>query len=272
MSLRDGYLPIPTVELESAALLLEITALAAGAPGSSVAYVRYTATNIGKTPVDGDLFLAIRPFQVNPPWQSLHRGGGVAPTREIRFEDDIAHIDSTRAVLALTRPADRGAVSFSEGLLPAILAKGETPARDAAIDELEYASAAMRYPLRLAPGESSDVDIAVPLHDPAPVIARLADRQVASAEFPSRLAEVDATWRRVLDRVTFRMPAAARNLADSVRSTIAYILINRDGPAIQPGSRSYARSWIRDGAGACAALLETGFPRQAREFLRWFAR
>jgi hypothetical protein len=47
--------------------------------------------------------------------------------------------------------------------------------------------------------------------------------------------------------------------------------MQRDGPAIQPGSRAYARSWIRDGSLTSTALLRMGRPEAARDFLRWFA-
>jgi hypothetical protein len=56
-----------------------------------------------------------------------------------------------------------------------------------------------------------------------------------------------------------------------MRSNIAWILVNRDGPAIQPGSRAYSRSWIRDGALTSAALLRLGHESVARDFLEWFA-
>jgi Glucoamylase and related glycosyl hydrolases len=56
-----------------------------------------------------------------------------------------------------------------------------------------------------------------------------------------------------------------------LRSQLAFILVNRDGPAIQPGSRSYARSWIRDGSLTSEALLRLGQAGIARSFLMWFA-
>ncbi len=56
-----------------------------------------------------------------------------------------------------------------------------------------------------------------------------------------------------------------------LKSQLAWILVNRDGPAIQPGSRSYARSWIRDGSLTSEALLRLGHSGTARSFLLWFA-
>ncbi len=40
----------------------------------------------------------------------------------------------------------------------------------------------------------------------------------------------------------------------------AHILINRDGPAIQPGPRRYTRSWVRDCVIMGAALAKAGLP------------
>ncbi len=48
-------------------------------------------------------------------------------------------------------------------------------------------------------------------------------------------------------------------------------MIERDGPALRPGTRSYARSWIRDGALIAEALLRTGHPDVARGYAEWFA-
>ena len=47
--------------------------------------------------------------------------------------------------------------------------------------------------------------------------------------------------------------------------------MNRSGPGIEPGARSYARSWIRDGALTSWALLQMGLTEPAREFLEWYA-
>src|SRR5439155_857429 len=52
-------------------------------------------------------------------------------------------------------------------------------------------------------------------------------------------------WETLLGRVAIELPPEARDVEQTLKTTLAYILINRDGPALQPGSRNYARSWIR---------------------------
>ena len=54
---------------------------------------------------------------------------------------------------------------------------------------------------------------------------------------------------------------AEPELVRTAKTTLAYTLINRDGPAIQPGSRTYARSWIRDGTLTGTALTHTPIQR-----------
>jgi len=79
-------------------------------------------------------------------------------------------------------------------------------------------------------------------------------------------------WEGSLDRVEFSLPPSAQDVARTLKSNLAYIFINRDGPGIQPGSRSYERSWIRDGSLTCAALLRLGHQEEVREFIDWYAR
>jgi hypothetical protein len=79
-------------------------------------------------------------------------------------------------------------------------------------------------------------------------------------------------WREATGRVGFpRYPEKARVAIESVQSQLAYILVERAGPALQPGARSYARSWIRDGALTASALLRLGHPETVAEFIEWYA-
>jgi hypothetical protein len=84
------------------------------------------------------------------------------------------------------------------------------------------------------------------------------------------LATIKKAWRAKLDRV--RIETADPVVNRTIRTNLAYFLINRDGPALQPGSRSYERAWIRDGALIASALLRLGHAAEARAFARWYAK
>ena len=78
-------------------------------------------------------------------------------------------------------------------------------------------------------------------------------------------------WVAATSTFDLLVPKNQADILNTIRSTLAYILINRDGPAIQPGSRSYERSWIRDGSLTATALLRFGLEQPAREFVDWYS-
>jgi hypothetical protein len=85
-------------------------------------------------------------------------------------------------------------------------------------------------------------------------------------------AAVAAGWRERLDRVSIDLPESGRPLIAALRTALAHVLVTRDGPVLRPGTRSYARSWIRDGAMIAESLLRVGHPGVAADYLRWYAR
>jgi len=266
--LERGDLPLPTVWWKNHDVGLEIAPVATGAPRSSTVWVRYRVTNHAALRRDVLLHLALRPFQVLPPWQTLNVIGGARRVRDVAFAERTATIDGARRVVALTPPAHFGATTFEDDLVANYLRHGRVPQRTSVHDPFGYAAGAFEYRLSLDPGASSDVVLAIPLHagswlppageDPGAVYAR--ERAAAAAQ-----------WQRELDRVDYVVPEADEPMIRAARSTLAYLEINRDGPAIQPGSRTYARSWIRDGAYSSMALLDAGHTEEVREFLRWYA-
>jgi hypothetical protein len=269
-NLLDGDLPIPTVTWETPPLTLTTTAFVAGPPGAAVLYARYRVSNAGDSHRDARLFVAVRPFQVLPPWQTLNMVGGTSRIDAIAVDDRAVWVNHDTPVVALTPPTRVGVATFDEGQIGEMLAAGRVPARQQVSDPIGFASAALQYDLQLPPRGAQEVVLAVPYsgspRDLASVTAAGAAAHVATA-----LAETAATWRATLDTVELAVPPEAAALTRTVRSTLAYILINRDGPAIQPGSRTYARSWIRDSAMTSAALLAMGMPGPVREFLPWYA-
>ena len=264
-SLEKGYLPIPSVQWSAGPLRLTVTTFASGAREASTAYARYRIENTGAEEKDATLFLALRPFQVNPPWQFLNVLGGVARIREIGFEGEVVRVNGARAVVPVSAPSSFGAVPFDRGDIVEYLREQSFPDDDAVRDPRGFASAALVYPMTLRPGASYDVYVAIPLHESSPVA-----RDEAAAE--RLLAESVRAWQGELDRFVIRIPTEmGRRISNTIRSQLAYILINRDGPSIQPGSRAYDRSWIRDGSLTSAALLRLGHAAEVREFAKWYA-
>jgi hypothetical protein len=264
--LEQGELPIPTTAWVTGALELAVTGFAAGTAEQSSAVIRYRVRNRGQRRLHPTLYLAVRPFQVNPPWQFLGVPGGAARLDSIRWTGTELRINGDRRVIPLVAPASVGVASFAGGEIAEHLARRRLPAGTAASDPMGAASAGMAWPLTLAPGDSTEVAIEIPLKSGAGSALRSATLASATAAFADAVRE----WRGLVDGASITLPGEAQTIARTIRSTIGWILVNRDGPAIQPGSRSYERAWIRDGSLTSAALLRLGRPEPVREFIEWY--
>lgn len=274
-SLLDGYLPIPSVTLTAGDVELQITAVAHGLPGSSQLAVRYTLTNRGPAACRLGLLLTIRPFQILPPWHELNLTGGVARVDSVAFANGAVRISDRFEVRLWNKPDASGAFGFARGDVVEAVARGDTGAA-AVVDPWRRASGFLRYDVELPAGGQRVFGVSAPLNDPAPPAGAsetLADAgpDAAAARFDGLLAQARAEWTGLLNRAAVRLPPAGQKLQDTFRATQAYILINADGPALQPGSRTYERSWIRDGALSSTALLYTGHTDAAARFLDWYA-
>jgi len=251
-ALARGALPIPSVEWPG----LTITAYAAGKRDESTLYVDYTLRSETKT--DAILFLAIRPLQVNPPWQFLGVTGGASTINRLRYENHIVQIDDREPVIPLTPASGFGAVTWDEGNIVDWLRRGTIPERPNATDERGWASGALSFQVHLEPRQSRRVTIAIPFHDKS------------HASDGMRMPAIES-WNERLGRVGVELPLSAQQIVDTIRTSAAYILIHRDGPSLQPGSRSYERSWIRDGSLMADALLRLNMPDVVREYILWYA-
>ncbi|MDQ2930412.1 MAG: coagulation factor 5/8 type domain-containing protein, partial [Gemmatimonadota bacterium] len=270
-SLAQESLPIPSVTWTAGALKLEVTTFAAGPLDSSSLYARYRVTNIGKATAKPTLYLAVRPFQVNPSWQFLATQGGDALLRHIAWDQSVLAINDSWTVVPLTAPAAVGASTFDEGGIVESLRAGALPSRTEVYDPMEHASAAMSYPLSIPAGASRDVYVVMPFHAHGAVSRPFARDAEARAFVDGELARVTKSWEASLTRASIILPRSAARVTETLRAQLAYILINDHGAQIHPGARSYARSWIRDGSLISAALLRLGHPEQVRAFLEWYA-
>lgn len=263
-SLQDGYLPIPSVDWKHADFALATTAFAAGTPGDSRVVARYRLTNTGKAPHEYVLALAVQPWQVNPPSQFLNTTGGFSPINDIAVRDGVVSVNG-RESLRVTKPDAAMASRFDEGLVRERLASiqqvsGGTDAQVAG-EASGLASAAVLYRITLAAGESRDIDWVAPLEGALPARIDAARDQSATA----------AAWRSKLGEMKLQVPAEGQPVADTLRTALAHMLISRIGPRLQPGTRSYSRSWIRDGAMISEGLLRLGRPEVVKEYVEWYA-
>lgn len=269
-SLERGYLPIPSVRLEHGDLSLSVTALADHRSRDSV-YARYRVENHGSETVTGSLFLMVRPFLVNPPWQALHTAGGASRIHSLLYRQNALWADGHPSVMALTSPADVGVAGFDGYPITAEASRNTVPSAQAVTDERGWATGTLRYPFAVAPGASAEVFLALPSRQDPRYSRLLLQGAEAGPFWADRFAETVKSWETSLDRVEFLVPAPDADLVRAVKSNLAYILIHRDGPMLRPGSRRYGRTWIRDAAITSAALLAFGHSGEVREFLRWYA-
>lgn len=270
-SLADGYVPSPRVVWRGAGIELEIEGVVDGAASRSELLVRYTLRNTGDRERDLSLFLALRPFQVLPPWQELNLAGGAARIDRISWDGRRARINDACEVRPLNAPTAFGATPFSRGEIVEDLLRGGLPEFVDVTDPWRRASAALRYDAELPAGATLNAVLSIPLHAAPEAMPPALTPEAASSTFDAAAQRVRRFWSAETTRVGLSLPPAADRIANTFRTTQAYILINADGPAIQPGSRTYERSWIRDGAITSTALLYTGHAEAVRAFLMWYA-
>ncbi|MEA1072949.1 hypothetical protein [Sphingomonas sp. LY160] len=244
-SLADDKLPIPTVHWASQGFALDTTLLA-DADGRAV-LAGYRVTNRGTTRRTIELRLGIRPWQVNPPAQFLAQQGGHSPIRQI--------VRQGRTFL-ITQPQGEGdpdiVRAFQSSRDPQAVIVGAVPAgKDMAQGDLVYR-------LDLKPGASEQIVLTMP--GPAG----------ATPSWDRVYKDTQKHWRDVLGRVTITVPPAKQAFADTVATTFSQILTSRDGAMLKPGTRSYDRAWIRDGAMMSEALLRMGRADVARSFADYY--
>lgn len=262
-SLLDDYLPIPSVNWHHQQLDLKVTAFVQGQPQQAQLVARYKLQNTDKQPHDYTLALAVQPFQVNPPSQFLNTVGGVSRINAIALDGGTVSVNGKPRVFAAQAP-DAGFVSaFDSEMATMHLGRGQLPATRNVEDATGLASGMLLYRWRLEPGQSREVALVVP--------------QTGSAQLPAGFdaeqaqQQVAQMWRGKLDRVRLQLPGEGKPMADTLRTALAHMLISRVGPRLQPGTRSYSRSWIRDGAMISEGLLRLGREDAVRDYVQWYA-
>ncbi len=206
-SLERDYLPIPSVRRESGLLALTVTAFASGQPNASTLWVRYRVENRGTNPESPTLFIALRPFQVNPAAQFLNGSGGAAIVHDVAWDGRTVRADET-TVVPVTRPSGFGAATFDNGNVVDALRRGALPTSSSVHDAFGAASGALSYALSIPAGASRDVWVAVPMHRASPPPVPNQTSAAAGALGAARLAQTAREWEATLGRVEVHLPRA----------------------------------------------------------------
>jgi hypothetical protein len=271
--LLGGYLPMPEVTWAGDGWSLKIETFADGPPENPRLFGRYYLTNLTGERRVITLGLMARPFQVNGPVQFLTTPGGVGPIEQVDWTGGELVLNDAIRIRSLM-PVDAVAAStFAAGADPQSLladaARRRPPDQRLVESDDGLAAGALIYEIELQPGQTRQVAWVAPMSGP---LAPLPD---GPGFVEAMLDEVQSAaalaWREKLDRFDLTLPSGQQRIEDVMRSSLAQILMSRQGPVLQPGTRSYNRSWIRDGAMMAEGLDRLGHADLSADYLRWFA-
>jgi len=252
---------IPTVTWNCKDLEFVTAVIATGEANiNSKLDISYTFKNNSNQPKDFEFYMLIRPFQVNPYYQFLNLPGGVGKIKSIKEENGSYLSVDDKLVLFQKKYDVFGASTFDEGNMVDLIRKGKMPLNKSVVDQNGLANGVIKYTIHLEPNENKQLFVVVPFYGKGSMNENIADEFTKSNAF----------WKSKVEHIKFNLPESANRIVNTYKSNLAYILINRDEAGIQPGSRSYERSWIRDGALTSSALLKSGIVAEVKDFIDWY--
>ncbi len=259
-----NFVPSVTWQLKDLKFVCRVTS-SGEANKDSRLDISYSFTNLSDQPKDFEFFLLIRPYQVNPYYQFLNLTGGVGKIKSIKEENGRSLAVDDKVLLS-TKPYDFfGASDFDEGNIVDLIRKGNIPQNKSALDQSGLANGVIKYSFHLKPGEHSGFFLVVPFYG-----ENTGEEKLNNGYISKEFDQTNEFWKTKAGHIRFNLPESANRIINTYRSNLVYILINRDKAGFQPGSRSYERSWIRDGALTSSALLKSGIVTEVKEFIDWY--
>ena len=262
--LAKATLPMPTVTRSVDSLELSVTAFARTERDHSYLVARYHLKDRSGEDRRVMLLVAIRPLQVNPPSQLLNVPGGPARIATLAWDGSDVLVNGERHVHCEQPPDRFGAIAFDDGDLVAQLAAREIPHATSVEDPTGRASGVLAWTIDVPADTDREVQLVIPF---GAELAPPSDR----ATIADWWSEEDRRWQAKLGTLKLGAHGPGAEVSFTLRAQLGYVLVNRDGPALQPGSRAYERSWIRDGALMSSALLRAGMADPVRDYLVWYA-
>lgn len=224
------------------------------------------------------LVLAVRPMQSLPPSQWLNVTGGFSPIRSVELRPDARAaamvVNDGYALMpygasGTVMLAGEGVAGEFAGAAKRVLSNSDAETVAKRVTDAD----GLAWGVFASPWESMtgnggiQLTVACNLRPMKEGETLGAWKEAArSGEDPMR------TWRDVVGRVPLIVPPSARAIEETWRSQQRMILVNTDGPAYQPGSRTYERAWIRDGASIGTAMCFTGHVESMKAFIEWYAK
>jgi hypothetical protein len=233
---------------------------------SSVLEIGYSFENLSDQTKYFEFYLLIRPFQVNPYYQWLNLTGGVGKIKSIQeVENGLISVDD-KLIFTQKKYDSFSAGIFDDGNIVELIRNGKIPRNKLAFDESSLANGIIKYSLHLNPGEQQIFYVTIPFYKQKPN-----DEKIGIGYDFKGFDQITDFWKTKVDHIKFNLPASADRIVNAYKANLVYILINRDKAGIQPGSRSYERSWIRDGALTSSALLKSGIVPEVKDFIDWYS-
>ncbi len=260
---KFSFVPSVTWQCNDLKFVTGITA-SGEANKNSILTISYSFKNLSNKPIDFELFLLVRPFQVNPYYQFLNLTGGAGKINSIREEGKLIMADE-KIILSQRQYDAFGAAAFDNGNLVDLVRNGVVPLQTSAVDKNGLANGVLKYNIHLNASEEIAFQLAVPFYGKKSIEDKLANG--FKFDDPEK---VNDFWKNEVGHIRFNLPESADIIVNTYKSNLSYILINRDKAGIQPGSRSYERSWIRDGALTSSALLKSGIVPEVKDFINWY--
>lgn len=229
-------------------------------------YIKYTFKNSSSENKNFDFLVLLRPYQVNPYYQFLNLEGGVGKIKKIeKIDNQSVNIDG-KTIYSSIPYQDISTYSSNDGDVVALLKNQKFNNKTSVTDASDLATGVLRYPIALSPNETKVIYIKSPYYN----------TQSSSAEITQNAMEKNFEkavdfWSQKTNHIQFNLPESANQLINTYKSQLIYVLINRDKAGIQPGSRSYERSWIRDGSLTSSALMKSGIVPEVKDYLNWYS-
>ncbi len=263
-SLPDGFLPFPVLKFGNDKIQIEQHFAVLPDKNRNypegIARIDYKTNSSLKQPIEGKLYLAIRPYQVQ---------GRVGDIDNIKWNDTLqaVKIDGNSAVWCsagkpvevMQQPVSLLNFSNSPGdvSLYSVLKSDPNEVPNRRDNDLKMNAAAVAWPVEIQPGATA-FTLEIPLGNGNPKSGAIipAPQSVSFDNFA-------AQWKSRLQKVTIQIPD--KQVTDAYYASLAYILINADQKMPHPGPWAYDLFWYRDTAYILAALLRNGYFDFTRE-------